>query len=325
MTLTLLKAGVAKDDPDLAKAFDDLRRRDIRDTYSLGVTLMAFDALYSDPNERQNMLAGLIDRPQPRTVPEADLELMRGFVERLLENRDAHVDRAYVSRWHYLPGMQFDNSCTQYALLGLYAAQLCGIEVSPGVWWAAGRHFIECQCKLEDPVAVRLVSHRQYEKAREDGRTSSGGTASRLRPAGWSYRGGGENAYGSMTVGGVSSLTICMAALEQLDVRGGKDLGEMRAARQNGLAWMASHHDVRTNPEHGQANRLYFLYGLERACELSQVALLDDHDWYFEGATLILESQGANGRFQPGSEVENCFAILFLKKASLPVFTGGGR
>ena len=27
--------------------------------------------------------------------------------------------------------------------------------------------------------------------------------------------------------------------------------------------------------------QLYYLYGLERACELNQVALLGDRDWYF--------------------------------------------
>ena len=75
----------------------------------------------------------------------------------------------------------------------------------------------------------------------------------------------------------------------------------------------------------GEHLRAEGVAALRRACELSQVALLDDHDWYFEGATLILESQEDNGRFQPGSVVDNCFAILFLKKASLPVFTGGGR
>ena len=66
----------------------------------------------------------------------------------------------------------------------------------------------------------------------------------------------------------------------------------------------------------------YYLYGLERACELNQVARIDSRDWYFEGASLLLEMQQADGRFQHGGFADHCFAVLFLKKASFAVFTG---
>ena len=87
-----------------------------------------------------------------------------------------------------------------------------------------------------------------------------------------------------------------------------------------GFAWLAAHYDVRHNPGHGMSWRLYYLYGLERACELNSIAHIMEKDWYFDGATLLLEEQNQNGKW--GSDTDTCFAILFLKKAALPVVTG---
>ena len=89
---------------------------------------------------------------------------------------------------------------------------------------------------------------------------------------------------------------------------------------------------------------------MERACELSQIRRLGNRDWYFEGATMLLELQrkgarpevaedgpdgrggrggrggmgrGGGGQFRGGALHETCFAILFLKLAAppLPVIT----
>jgi hypothetical protein len=123
-----------------------------------------------------------------------------------------------------------------------------------------------------------------------------------------------------MTTAGLGSLTICDVMLRgkrrPMDVSG----ANLRAAIKSGFAWLAANYDVRRNPGAEQSWRLYYLYGLERVCELNQIAYIQDKDWYFDGATLLLEEQQPNGRW--GGEVETCFAILFLKKAALPVLTG---
>ena len=47
---------------------------------------------------------------------------------------------------------------------------------------------------------------------------------------------------------------------------------------------------------------------------------LNGRDWYFDGATSLLEEQAKGGNWGP--VIDTCFAILFLKKAALPVITG---
>ncbi|MBK8979667.1 MAG: hypothetical protein IPM29_27525 [Planctomycetes bacterium] len=320
--LTLVKAGLPCDDELLQRGFRELRAREHRDSYTLGVALMALEALYADPNERDHLASGLLDRPQPRDVPAEDRALMTEWAQRLLGNRDSSVDPAYLSRWTYTGGPYYDNSNTQYALLGLYSASLCGVEITPTVWWAAGKHFVTAQCPLEAPARLSLLTHRQVDRLAAGDRPTS--TGLRIEPAGWSYRGPDEPPYASMTAGGVSSLTICLAALRGMNARG-EGIRDMEIARQRGLAWLAVHHTVRRNEGHPDPDawHFYHLYGLERACELGQIARLDEHDWYFEGATLLCEHQNPDGSFRFARLEDDCFAILFLKKASLPVYTGG--
>ncbi|MEC8251857.1 MAG: hypothetical protein VX044_01500, partial [Planctomycetota bacterium] len=60
---------------------------------------------------------------------------------------------------------------------------------------------------------------------------------------------------------------------------------------------------------------------------LSGVALIQDRDWYFEGAMMLVLTQLENGDW-PGElgadeDIErNAMAILFLKQSTSPVLTG---
>ncbi|MBZ0154315.1 MAG: hypothetical protein K8J09_22535, partial [Planctomycetes bacterium] len=65
----------------------------------------------------------------------------------------------------------------------------------------------------------------------------------------------------------------------------------------------------------------YWLYGLERSCELAGVAQLDGRDWYYEGGLQLLAQQQANGSFRaehPSTLLldSTCFAVLFLAKST---------
>jgi hypothetical protein len=318
--LTLIKGGTPRDDEVVQAACDALRARPLRDSYTLGVALMAFEALYADPNERDNLVSGRLERPQPRTPTDADRALMTQWVERLLANRDTRVDWSYTSRWTYTGGEAFDNSNSQYALLGLYSAQLCGVAIPATVWWSASKHFLDQQCPSEGSQPLSLATRRQVEAG-----GSTRGTLGRIDARGWSYTYANSPAYGSMTSAGIAGLTICLAGLRDAGVRGGPQVAAIHAGIRGGWAWFARNFRTRDNPGPAaqHANwRYYYLYGLERACELSQIARVGDRDWYFEGASILLEMQDENGRFANGSFADQCFAVLFLKKASLPVFTG---
>ena len=71
------------------------------------------------------------------------------------------------------------------------------------------------------------------------------------------------------------------------------------------------------NPGGGMGWYHYYLYGVERAGVFTETRHLSGHDWYREGAA-ILVSTLQEGRAW-GSVQNTAFALLFLKKATAPV------
>ena len=280
--------------------------------------------------------SGSIDRPQKREVPAGDLALMQKWTDRLMTNVDTRVDPAYLLRFNYIDGRRFDNSVHQYGLLGLYAAHLCGVEVTPTVWEAAANHLLDVQEEEGDKLTLQLMDYRTHNKLQfdPDARVTVASAASRVK--GWSYinpkHGGAESGiWGSMTCAGITGLAICQAALlDYADVKRRKLQSAATEARNDGFAWLAENMTVRYHPGamiRQQRWLYYYLYGLERAALLSGVALIQDRDWYFEGAMMLALSQQADGDW-PGeigadqSVERNAMAILFLKQSTSPVLTG---
>jgi hypothetical protein len=195
-----------------------------------------------------------------------------------------------------------DNSNTQYAALGLRACFDAGITFEESVIHLATKWLLECQFPPSDGAAANAVV--------------SGNGA---RPRGWNYRmpGSGEglegDAYGSMTVGATGGLTI-------YDYMMKKDW-KKNPAVNSGLAWIASNYSVTANPKHGGSWYYYYLYGLERVGMLYDTTLIGNHDWYVEGAKVLLDKQEADGSWKGSSQAtwDTCFAILFLKKATRPL------
>jgi hypothetical protein len=202
-----------------------------------------------------------------------------------------------------------DNSNTQYGALGLRACFDAGITFEESVIHNAVKWWHECQFAPADGAGANAVA-------------SSGGA----RPRGWNYKmpgtGGGleGDAYGSMSAGGVGSLVIYDYMLK-------KDW-KKNPAVSSGMAWLAFKYSVTENPVHGGSWHAYYLYGLERAGMLYDTTLIGNHDWYVEGAKVLLDRQAGDGSWKMGSNEtwDTCFAILFLKKATRPlVATGGGK
>lgn len=185
-----------------------------------------------------------------------------------------------------------DNSNTQYALLGLQAASEAGFAVKAEVWRGARRYW----------------------------ELTQGGNG------GWGYTPNGTPT-GSMTCAGISSLII--TGLKR--VQGREFLHNGRIERcgedaispslQRGMDWMATNFDVRQNPGSGQWN-LYYLYGLERAGRLAGRRFFGNHDWYRDGASVLVRGQNRlEGSWdgQSSKEVNTGFALLFLSKGRAPV------
>ncbi len=226
-----------------------------------------------------------------------------GLIFRLAEILEASQKNS--GGWHYTAnGGGWDNSCTQYALLGLReAAQVAGYQVDRGTWRKARDHWLQEQVGSRESVTG----------------------------AGWTYGEGRSGPTGSMTVAGIGSLAIIDSFLEEdppdgeLDCCGGSDEDDVQQALEAGVRWMGSRFRVRDNPGGGNW-LLYYLYGLERAGRLSGRRFFGDHDWYREGAGFLVKKQSpATGAWQDGSaiaqddNVSTSFALLFLSKGLAPV------
>lgn len=334
--VALVKGGVSASDPIVSKGYQELRRRVLIDTYSLGNALMAVEALYAPPGEFGDLKQGAIDRPRRREVSAEDKRLMQDWVNILMGNADSSVDPAYLLRFHYIGAGDFDHSVNQYGLLGLYAAHLCGIEIPSIVWEAAANHLIAAQRGEGPRIKLELVDYRTH--SRREANPDEPYTQAMLsaRACGWGYHGPKDNGewtptYGSMTASGITGLAICQAALlDYPDVKRPKLQSEASRARHDGFAWLAQNMTMRYHPgrvDYQSSWHSYYLYGVERAALLSGIALIQDRDWYFEGAMILIHSQLPDGHWPQGREYEfpferDAFPILFLKQSTMPVLTG---
>lgn len=329
--LAMIHADLPRDDPVLVRGMEDLRRRRFNDTYSTAHAIMALEAWYAPRGELEELRSGSIDRPRQRQLSDADKQVMAGWVEILMRNVDTRVDRGYLMRWNYTGGGRYDHSVNQYGLLGLHSAMLCGVEVPSIVWTSAANHLIADQEKPRAPIDLELTTYQQLERLRAGG-TSAGPRATNV--AGWSYQSPKSESvpnpiYGSMTCASIAGLTICLAGMRdsgvsRIDLEAAGD----RAVRR-GFAWLADTFTVHSNADRVHQPYFwvyYYLYGLERACELSRIALINGRDWYFEGALTLIALQEADGGWPgdhyPGEVMERtAMAVLFLKKSSAPVYT----
>jgi len=350
--LTLVKAEVDRRDPTLVGGFNRLRKRVMRDTYSLAVSLMAMEALYAPTNERDALIAGRIKAPMKRKVPPEDLALMKEWAKRLQANYDQSVKSPYLRRYHYENSNLYDNSNSQYAVLGLYSAHLCGVPVPTSVWVATANHWLQQQTLGRGTIALDMTSHQEYAKMRQaEARAAHAGkgnkrrqpsrgtrktTTGGIRVAGWAYIKQEPNLKlqtpepptASMTTAGLTGIALSNAVLStgKKGKRKNHSLQtKLEKSRQAGFAWLLHNFSVRTNRYSHMGWYYYYMYGLERVCELSQIALIGDRDWYFEGSTILVEmaASGTSGHFNGADLAGDCFAILFLKLASppLPVLT----
>lgn len=216
-----------------------------------------------------------------------------------------HVQGEHAGGWGYGSDLvRADPSNSQFALLALYEAQLAGAAVAPDTWRRSEGYWLKRQNKNGS----------------------------------WGYPGRTRES-GSMTCAGVGSLLIVELARAEGDaivdgetVKCCQPHAESDAV-ENGLDWLGKKFSVRRNPG-DSAWQYYYLYALERVGRLSARRFIGDHDWYREGAELLVRSQdsltrtwngGGGGADELNRLRDTSFALLFLAKGRRPVLLGKVR
>lgn len=185
-----------------------------------------------------------------------------------------------------------DLSNTQYALLAFWVASLCGRPVKSDVLERVARRLLAIQ-EPDGPATARKL-----DPTKSQSRYGSMRVGVKDRARGFSYI-VGERATGAMTSAGLSSLLIVKSMLNdmgKLDLTLRKKLDQ---AIWDSIAWLDVHYDVSVNPFGRGSWHYYYLYGLERAFVIANKRFIGEHDWYLDGASLLMLAQRKNGRWAP--------------------------
>jgi hypothetical protein len=190
------------------------------------------------------------------------------------------------------PEMPWDNSNTQYGLLGVWAAAEAGVEVPTDFFVKADQHW------------------KRW-----------------IFPTGeWGYNRLSRDGYFAMTVAGVTSLFVSHEVLEAPQLGGAVGRDPFSAELARALAWLEKG-DNAINIEHGPVHsRGYSLYGLQRAALASGFKYFGRNDWYRELAYRVIHRQHPNGSWGPTDKageaetiIDTAFTVLFLSRPRGPV------
>ncbi len=180
----------------------------------------------------------------------------------------------------------WDNSNSQYGLLGVWSGAEAGILIPDAFWQAVVEHWTQSQ--------------------RPDGS--------------WGYQ--NDNSGGTnMTLAGTTSLFVAHDSMLPAD---SKALGSdpFSPALTNGLRWLETG-DNSVNPIPGIADG-YGLYSVARAGLASGFKYFGTHDWYKELAKKTIHQQSADGSWSE-NPITTSFSLLFLARGRHPIMFNKAR
>ncbi|MCY2953125.1 MAG: DUF4159 domain-containing protein [Planctomycetota bacterium] len=200
-----------------------------------------------------------------------------------------------------LPDIKWDNSNTQYALLGVWAGAEVGIEVPLDYWMDCEQHWMQWQ-------------------------TGTGEWAYNNSPT--------AKPSFAMTTAGIASLFVTHDYLDApaLNAELGRNPFSQSLAR--GLAWLEKSDNSVNITAGGMQCLGYNLYGLERVGLASGFKYFGTHDWYRELAAKVLALQRPDGSWcrdlafnegpddpsvQADALIDTAYVVLFLCRGRHPV------
>ena len=349
---TLLKCGVPPDDPAVKKGFDWLRKtsgaaakggkaasfRIPNGTYELAVLALAIEAK-GNPHKREK------EREQDAKfrakkgeklktavkLDPADEAWLKEVLAALMKRRVG--DRAWryghdTGGGKFYNGVRGDSdlSASNLVMLAILAGERCGISQSEEFYtgvlrWTMG---------LQEPDGKDIPEMKRWEPSTNDEKYAA--TMDKARGFGYLGTNGSDKENvpsASMTACGLANLLICTTILELRDSKKFDASLQARAEKSwfDGVAWLDYWWTMERNTNGAQGYHYYYMYCLERACDLKRINLIAGHPWYNEGAQVLVDQQSPNGAWEkndthsPHDVLNTCFALLFLNR-STPAITG---
>jgi hypothetical protein len=299
---TLAKCGVSRRDKGVRRGLRWLREEARRpsdyrySSYESSAVILMLTALY-DEGEDLETSRSRTRPPRGSAFKNDDWEWMHERILHLVG--DAGTEKGCQTRaggWTYWPGEQrTDVSATQFALLALREASRAGYpfeEVNAGVW----THALD------------------YLKSME---IDGGGFPYERKEEGWTA---------GMTAAALSSLLILE---EQLGALGREPPEALEGLVERAFARLGKiYRPIANAAPPGSQHAIYHychLYAVERVGSLSRRQLLGGKPWYPPGAEYLINMQKEDGSWfdatcmAPQDVLGTCFALLFLKRATVPM------
>ncbi|MEZ6188323.1 MAG: hypothetical protein R3F62_25395 [Planctomycetota bacterium] len=317
----LLRSGTHPQHPAVTQRFALFEAQDVGKTYDLALGIMAYEAASL---ERLAPAGGSGSRPRyaRKQLGGQARRGIQALAQRLLAGQGEHgwgYDCPHPGSRSRAPSYQrCDNSNTQFAVLGLHAAQRCGVEVPRQAWERVLRHFVEDAVppSAGEPLALSWTDERPpFLAPPEDAeatRSRRGPGSETSERRGWGY-GGRQGERLSMTCAGLSSLAIAAHALEERGALGERDAEEARRLVLAGLRQVP-----RRLSEDGLLSQgwgYYTVYSLEKAMDVCGVQALNAVDWWRVAASGLVARQKPAGGWGQGTDT--AFALLVLNRATL--------
>jgi hypothetical protein len=291
-TIALIENGVPLNDSSVQKGYEYVKKNSnkLKNTYDLSLVIV----LYSRFGDRR-------DRP-----------LIKSYAARLI------AGQMESGGWHYeCPGPEIDaekilrdptavpkpkegygdNSCTQFAVMGLWVASRTGINV--------------------DRTLTR-VEKRFSKNQADDG--------------GWAYvatnKDGKAPSGDSMTGAGLFCLAVAQASQIRDAIKSGRKTEGPEASGKSLLESRVFDRGLKRTGDFvrgiGPGSGRYFLWSVERVGVLLGLEKIGETDWFKKGAEALLATQTEEGGWptawaetDKGGLSDTCFALLFLRKANL--------
>jgi hypothetical protein len=189
---------------------------------------------------------------------------------------------------------RWDNSNSQYGLLGVWSGAQAGMAIANSYWAQVEQHWLGC---------------------------GSNGT--------WGYSEGGGGSL-TMTCAGIASLLVARDYLDAADNFGAHaNQPSSSPAIDAGLNWLDTGDNCMSQlPAGGAGGPGYGLYGLERVGLASGFKYFGKHDWYAELAKRLVSEQHFNGSWggsdslrsgQAQMLIDTSYALLFLARGRHPI------